>query len=163
MFKNRTYTKFQTLYLVMSNEALHGLILGYSDILLYRSSQALSGWIGDVFRSLQRYLIRMESGLCCSTQGHSLLSPRHSCFVWAVCLVWRCSFSLGFRWQFCPDRMCCSDGWSSGASSRFYTRSLAQSKWTLSIIEVNLLLRAFSAADCSLLQMYASIHSVSEL
>ena len=70
-------------FLGMTLQAWHTCIWGVSPILLCRSSQALSGWMG----SLQRCSIGFKSGLCL---GHSRtfrdLSWSHSCNVLAVCL-----------------------------------------------------------------------------
>ena len=80
----------------------HTCIWEVSPILLCRSCQALSGWMGNVtvhlFSALQRCLIGFMSGLWL---GHSRtfreLSRRHSCVVLAVCLgslsCWRVNLS----------------------------------------------------------------------
>lgn len=147
MFKNRTGTRIEKLCTVWSGD-----ILTFFSADPLRLCQVGLGTFSGLF---QRFLIRFEPGLCWSTQGRLLWSPRRSSFVWAVCLVWRCSFCLGLGWRgFCPDRMWCSDGWSSADSSSFYTQSLAQPEWTLSIMEVNLLWRTFSAADCRYMPPY---------
>ena len=79
-------------------QALYTWIGGCSAILLCRSSQAVSGILGTlctaVFRSLQRCLIGLESGLWLGHLRKFIgLSLGHPCIVLALCLgslsAWR--------------------------------------------------------------------------
>ena len=70
---------------------LQACIWGVSPIILCRSSQNLSGWMGSVaaqiFSSLSRDVRSSSSpGSCLATQGHWDISQSHSCVALAMCL-----------------------------------------------------------------------------
>ena len=75
----------------MTLQAWHTCIWRVSPILLCRSSQALSGWVGSVAAQVFSGLFRdvrwdSSPGSGWATQGHWDLTRNHSCVVLAVCL-----------------------------------------------------------------------------
>jgi hypothetical protein len=86
------WQQLQPWVLVMTLQAWYTCIWGVSPILLCRSSQALSGWMGSVaaqlFSGLSKdVLLGSNPGSDWATQVHWDLSRSHSCVVFAVCLV----------------------------------------------------------------------------
>ena len=89
----RTFgSNYSQVFLGMTQKTLHTWIWGVSAILLCRSSQALSGWMGTIggqpFSGLSREgSIGYKSGLWLShSRTHTELSLSHSCVVLSCAL-----------------------------------------------------------------------------
>ena len=86
------WQRLQTQVFGMTLQAWHTCVWGISLIVLCRSSQALSGWMGSVAAQLFSGLSRdvwlgSSPGSGWDTQGHSQTCPEsHSCVVLAMCL-----------------------------------------------------------------------------